>query len=130
MTHSPKIRTSDSEGKLSKEEFLQRYQQLFSDPWFEPHQEQINVFSEIAWKANQEGRKAPRTQKAGPGYDDPSYDLSLEWVKTKKQMDEAQKIHDDQKAKRQILLIHASHRNDHTCPGEISKSSRLFDIAR
>src|ERR1039458_4599877 len=45
---------------------------------------------EIAWQAYIEGRKATFTQKAGPGYADPDYDLSVEWIATKQRIDEAQ----------------------------------------
>jgi multimeric flavodoxin WrbA len=124
------IRKSNSEWKLPEEEFKRRYRSLFYDPYFDPHRDQVNNFADIAYKAYLEGRKAPKTQKAGSRYADPNYDLSVEWVAAKEEINKAQKVHDDVNGPRRILLISASHRDDHTCPGEISKSSRLFDIAK
>ena len=37
----------------------------------------------IAWDAYQEGRKAPVTRKAGPGFADPDYDLSVDWLEAR-----------------------------------------------
>jgi hypothetical protein len=33
----------------------------------------------VAWNNYIRSRKAPFTEKAGPGFADPSYDLSVEW---------------------------------------------------
>lgn len=123
-------RKSNTEWKISEQAFKQRYLELFYDPYFDPHRDQVNTFAEIAWKAYLEGRKSPRTKKAGKGFKEPEFELSLEWLKAKAQIDEAQLIHQDPKGPRRVLLISASHRNDHTCPGEISKSSRLLTLAK
>ena len=72
-----------------------------------------------------EGRKAPVTRKAGPGFADPDYDLSVEWL-------EAKRAHRPRRADAgqnpetpsRVLLINGSPRNDGTCPGEISKTCR------
>jgi len=54
----------------------------------------------------------------------------VDWIEAKEKVDEAKKIHDDPMGPSRILLICASDRNDMTCPGEISKSFRLTQIAR
>ena len=33
-----------------------------------------------AWDAYKNERKSPYTRKAGPGYHDPDYDLSVDWL--------------------------------------------------
>jgi len=45
---------------------------------------------DIAWQAYDEGRKAPLTRLAGPGYADPTYALSVEWLATRQAIDQAQ----------------------------------------
>jgi hypothetical protein len=37
----------------------------------------------MAWQAYRDGRKSPRTRKAGERFDDPGYDLSIEWLEAK-----------------------------------------------
>ena len=39
----------------------------------------IDQLAAIAWSAYDEGRKAPHTHPAGPGFEDPAYALSDEW---------------------------------------------------
>lgn len=128
--HSLKVRKSDTEGKISREEFRKRFHHSFYDPWFDDHKEKISELEEIAWKAYKEGRKTPRTAKAGEGFADPDYDLSIEWSDARTKILEAKKNHDDPAGKSRVLLISASDRNDNTCPGEISKTSRLTELAR
>jgi multimeric flavodoxin WrbA len=122
-------RKSGEDHTLSEEEYKRRFKLHFRDPYFQKHFEQINEISETAWQAYKEGRKAPLTQKAGPDYADPDYDLSIDWLETKSAIDDAQREHQDPRAPSKVLLIIASDRNDQTCPGEISKSSRLGKIA-
>lgn len=127
MTNQLEPRKSTQSHKLSEEEFKKRFGELFYDPFFDKNQDAIQEFKETAWLAYQKSRKAPKTQKAGPDYQDPDYDLSSEWIEAKKRVDEAQKIHNE--GRPEVLIICASNRNDQTCPGEISKTSRLFELA-
>lgn len=124
------VRKSNTDTTLSEKDFKKRYRELFYDPYFDSLNSEIEKITETAWKAYSEGRKAPRTQKAGVDYHDPQYELSIEWLATKESIEEAQKIFQDRSAPRSVLLISAAHRNDQTCPGEISKTSRLFHIAQ
>lgn len=125
----PKARKSHSEWKLERNEFKKRFTNGYKDPWFDNHRDKIDELEEIAWKAYCEGRKAPITQKAGPSYKNPDYELSVDWIAAKNAIEEAQKEFENPLSKSRILLIAASDRNDHTCPGEISKTSRLVKIA-
>lgn len=125
----PKARKSNTEWKLERQEFKKRFENNYKDPWFDNHRDKIAELEEIAWKAYCDGRKAPLTQKAGPSYKDPNYQLSIDWIRTKEAIEEAQKQFENPAGKDRVLLIAASDRNDHTCPGEISKTSRLVKIA-
>lgn len=125
----PKARKSHEPWKISREDFKKRFNHNFFDPWYNHHREKIQELEDIAWKAYLEGRKAPVTEKAGVKYKDPDYDLSVEWIKAREAVTEAQTTHADPSGPSRVLLITASDRNDHTCPGEISKTSRLAKIA-
>lgn len=124
------VRKSGEEWNIGEEEFRKRYRNLFNDPAFDPHQEQIEELANIAWNAYEESRKSPRTLPAGSDYADPDYALSVDWSESKKSVEEAQKIHEDPMGPPRVLLICASDRNDQTCPGEISKTYRLAKIAQ
>jgi multimeric flavodoxin WrbA len=130
LMFEPKARKSGTEWKLERDEFKKRFNQSYMDPWFNNHRDKISELEEIAWKAYLDGRKAPVTQRAGPSYKDPDYDLSVDWVKAKHAVEKAKEEFEDPSGKSRVLLIAASDRNDHTCPGEISKTSRLVKIAQ
>ena len=102
---------------------------IFYDPDFDAVQSEIDKLTEIAWGAYENSHKAPRTQKAGPGFKDPNYDLSLEWLKAHEDIKVAKSEHATASRPR-ILLISCADRNDQTCPGEISKTSRLVKMAQ
>jgi multimeric flavodoxin WrbA len=73
---------------------------------------------------------SPRRRPAGPGYADPTYELSDDWRETRRQIDQAQARFEDPAAPSRILLVNGSTRSEHSCPGEISKTRRLVDAAR
>ena len=45
---------------------------------------------EIAWQTYAQGRKRPVTRKAGAGFADPDFELSVEWLATRQRLEEAQ----------------------------------------
>ncbi|MGX8012847.1 flavodoxin family protein [Mesorhizobium sp. ORM8.1] len=116
--------------RLGESEFKQRYRKLFYDPAFEPEADAIGRLAEIAWQAYSEERKSPVTRRAGQGFHDPGYDLSVEWIAAHEAVDAAQRRHEDKAAPSRILIINGSSRSEHTCPGEMSKSFRLVELAR
>ncbi len=124
------IRKGQAPAPLERAQFAERFRAFFMDPAFRTEDEGITRLEAIAWDAYQQGRKAPLTQKAGAGYVDPDYDLSSEWVATKERIDAAQARWSDPDTPSRVLLVCGSARNDGTCPGEISKSFRLTQIAR
>ncbi len=119
------IRKGQAPGPISREEFGVRYRTSFRDPAFAPEKEAIERIEQIAWLAYADGRKSPITRKAGPGYADPDYDLSVDWIAAREAIDAAQAIQANPASPSKVLLVNGSTRNDGTCPGEISKTFRL-----
>jgi len=115
--------------KLDRATFEARLRARFQDPAFDSLQQEISALIEAAWDGYANSRKAPRTEKAGPGYADPSYELALDWLNAKRAIEAAQRRHDDASAQRRVLLINGSMRSDQTCPSEMSKSYRLCKLA-
>jgi multimeric flavodoxin WrbA len=115
--------------ELSREEFERRYRSRFADPAFEPLQGQIDAIVEVAWDGYANARKSPVTRKAGPGFADRDYDLSVDWLAAREAVLAAQRRHDAAGETPRILLINGSSRSDQTCPGEMSKSWRLVKLA-
>jgi hypothetical protein len=126
----PQPRLGTPDPRLSETEFRARFLSQFSDPAFDALRYELDRVAAVAWDAYDHGRKAPRTRKAGAGFADPEYDLSLDWIAARDAIRAAQARHEDPAAPASILLISASARSEHTCPGEMSKSYRLVQIAR
>jgi multimeric flavodoxin WrbA len=124
------VRKGQWPGNLSREQFGKRFRNHFFDPAFEKERDAINRLEEIAWDGYVEGRKAPTTRKAGPGFADPAYELSTEWSETRLRLQQAEARQKDQQTRSRVLVICASARNDGTCPGEISKTFRFSTTAR
>ena len=123
-------RTGMPDPKLGKDEFTRRFLEQFRDPAFRQLDTALDRVAAIAWEAYDAGRKAPLTRKAGPDFADPNYDLSRDWLEARATIAEAQARHDDATGPSRILLINGASRSEHTCPGEMSKSWRLVEIAR
>jgi multimeric flavodoxin WrbA len=127
---SPDIRKGMPSPELSREAFEQRFKGRFSDPAYAPLASEIQAITDVAWDAYSDGRKAPHTRKAGPGFADPDYDLSVEWLAARDAIAEAQRCHENPAEPSRILLVNGSSRSEHTCPGEMSKTWRLIEIAQ
>ena len=118
-------RKGQAPGQLSRTEFGERYQSSFRDPAFAAEKEALGRIEQIAWLAYKDERKSPVTRKAGPGYADPDYDLSADWLAAHDAIDAAQAQQADATSQSRVLMVIGSSRNDGSCPGEISKSFRL-----
>jgi multimeric flavodoxin WrbA len=126
----PKVRTGQVAPFLPREEFRRRFHNAFVDPAFDPEREALERIEAIAWDGYKRARKAPHTVKAGPGFADPDYDISVEWLETRARLRAAETIQRTPETPSRILLIAGASRNDGTCPGEMSKTFRLMEIAR
>ena len=125
-----KIRTGQASAPLTRAEFHERFTTRFYDPAFAVEKDAIARLEAIAWGAVQDGRKAPVTRQAGRGFADPGYDISVQWLDTRMRLKLAEKRWHDKAAPSRVLLVCGSARNDGTCPGEVSKTWRLTEIAR
>jgi multimeric flavodoxin WrbA len=127
---APKPREGMPDPRLDEPTFKARFRSAFIDPAFDDLSPELERIAAAAWDAYDHHRKSPRTEKAGPGYADPSYDLATDWIAAKAAVDAAQARFDDSDGPCRVLLINGSPRNEHTCPGEMSKSYRLVETAR
>ena len=76
-----------------------------------------------------DGRKAPVTRKAGPGFADPDYDCRSNGSRPRTRLDaRAGDAGPTRRRSRACSSICGSPRNDGTCPGEISKTFRLAGL--
>jgi multimeric flavodoxin WrbA len=115
---------------MSRREFNARFRARFADPAFAGKEALIDELMEIAWDGYHKERKSPVMQKAGRGFADPDYELSVEWLAARQAIEDAQRRHDNGAAPGRVLLICGAARNDKTCPGEMSKSYRLAEMAK
>ncbi len=124
------VRKGQGSTQIDKAAFTERFLKRFYDPAFDAAQPEIARLTEIAWDGYSGYRKAPRTRKAGAGYADPDYELSEDWIAARAAIDAAAARHQDPNSPLRILGICGSPRTDQTCPGEMSKTFRLLQIAR
>jgi len=124
------VRKGQGDVKLSRAEFERRLRERFADPAFEPLAEEIQQIADVAWAVYDRYRKNPRTRTAGPGFADPDMALPVEWLDTRASIEKAQREHDDPAGASRILLVCGAARHDQTCPGEMSKTFRLAQMAR
>jgi multimeric flavodoxin WrbA len=129
-TSPPHVRTGQAEWPMSRAEFERRFKARFADPAFSDKGAAIEELLEIAWEGYREARKSPRTQKAGPGFADPNYEISVDWLQARHAIQQAQSRHDDPSQPDCVLLICGAARNDKSCPGEMSKTYRLVQMAK
>src|SRR5262245_49006210 len=106
------IRKGMPSPQLDRATFYRRFLSHFYDPEFDRLRPELEQIAEVAWKAYEGGRKAPRTRAAGEEYDDPAYQLSIEWLETHNAVRSAQERHSDRSAPSRILLINASPRSE------------------
>ena len=127
---APEPRKGMPSPRLGEQEFKQQFLDQFVDPAFAQLQGELAKLATAAWEVYVDSRKAPRTQKAGPEFADPEYDLAVDWIVARAAIKEAERRYADRDAPSRVLLINCSSRSEHTCPGEMSKSWRLVQIAR
>jgi multimeric flavodoxin WrbA len=126
----PEVRTGMPPRRLDRETFERRYRSGFADPIFDSLSDQIGALAAAAWDAYSKGRKSPRTRRAGPGFADPDYAVAVDWLNAHDAVKAAQHSYENRAETPRVLLINGSSRTEHTCPGEMSKSWRLIEIAQ
>ncbi|CAN5729094.1 flavodoxin family protein [soil metagenome] len=128
MTDTLEVRKGSPSVELTRDEFRERFRARFLDPMFETVSAELGAVEAVAWESYRGHHKAPRTRKAGKEFADPSYDLSLDWLATRAALHQAKQLH-DASVEARVLVIAGGARNEHTCPGEQSKTQRLVSEA-
>ncbi|RYF38065.1 MAG: flavodoxin family protein, partial [Comamonadaceae bacterium] len=127
---NPQVRKGQAPAALTREEFRRRFRMRFYDPAFRGEDEAIERLEAIAYDGYCQARKAPVTRKAGPEFQDPDYDMSVEWYEARRRLLAAQLRWEDPGTPSRVLVVCGSPRNDGTCPGEMSKTFRLAKMAQ
>src|SRR6202022_4235634 len=99
-----KIRKGQAPAELSPIQFHDRFTQSFKDPLFAPEEAALSGGEDVAREAYKDGRKGPVTQKAGKGYADPEYDLSVEWSGTRTRLKSADAKRKKPRTRSRVLL--------------------------
>ena len=123
------VRKGQAPDRLGREEFRLRFYRSYYDPAFQNVSRELAAIEEVAWDGYINERKSPVTEKAGPGFADPDYDLSVEWKAARDRLIEAERRQKDPGTPSRVLVINGSARNDGSCPSEISKTWRLAKLA-
>ena len=122
------VRKGQAPAKLNRDEFHVVFSRDFHDPAYRAVAQELAAVEEVAWQAYADSHKAPVTVKAGPGFLDPDYDLSIEWKEAHHRLVAAEARQKDPATPTRILLINGAARNDGSCPGEVSKTWRLATL--
>lgn len=124
-----KARKGQFAGKLDREVFRHRFFGSFGHPAFEAAWDALQSVEAIAWDNYVHGRKPARIEKAGAQFAKPDYDLAVEWREARDRLLAAEAVQKHTDTRSRVLLICGANRNDGTCPGEMSKTYRLTQIA-
>lgn len=130
MTSAPKPRLGQAPAKLGRDEFHLQFQRSHRDAAFDEVRDALASVEEVAWDNYTKGHKVLLTEKAGPGFADPDYALSVEWKTTRDRLQAAEVKQKDPASPSRVLLICGSARNDGSCASEISKTFRMSQWAR
>lgn len=125
-----KPRKGQFDGMMDRDTFGLRFRDAFGHPRFLAVKEALSQVEEVAWQTYISSDKLAGTERAGDGYADPEYPLSVEWRATRERLLSAERRQKDPATRSRVLLICGADRNDGSCPGEMSKSWRLMQIAR
>ena len=126
----PTQRKGQAPATLGRNEFHLKFARSFADPSFDAVKDSLAAVEEVAWQNYSDHRKAPVTVKAGEAFADPDYDLSIDWKAARDSLLAAESRQKNPETRPRVLLICGSARNDGSCPGEISKTFRMTQLAR
>ena len=126
----PKIRKGQAPAVLGRNEFHLKFSRSFMDPAFSSVKNALSKVEDVAWNNYIKGNKTPLTAKAGVEFADPDYALSVEWKATRDKLLAAELRQKDPTTASRILLICGAARNDGSCPGEMSKTFRMTQLAK
>lgn len=124
------VRKGMPDVQLTREKFATRFRERFFDPDFDKLDAEISRVIDAAWIAYDEYHKNPRKAKAGPDFANPDAQLPVEWLAHRRAILDAAARRAEPGSPSRILIVNGSSRSDQSCPGEISKTWRLAEIAR
>ena len=124
------IRRGQESVALDQETFRRRFLARFVDPVFDQARGEVDHLADLAWDAYDHHRKAPHTRPAGAAFADPTRELSVDWIEARDAIRDAARAHADPGSPSRVLVVAGGARSEHTCPGEMSKTSRLVELAR
>ena len=116
--------------QLTRVEFEARFRNRFFDPAFAANEDALAAIIETAWNGYDVYRKNPVKQRAGDDFAKPETALPVEWLDTRRRIQEAEARQKNPASPHRILLVNGSMRSDQSCPGEMSKSWRLLTLAK
>src|SRR5688572_7493200 len=102
---TPRVREGQGSVALSKAEFRARFGERFHDPAFAAVRSQLDDVAAVAWEGYHEYRKSPRTRKAGAGFQDPSFELPVEWLETRRRLKRAERRQKAPATRSRILIV-------------------------
>ena len=79
-TDAPAPRKGMPSPRLDRAAFEARFRAQFGDPAFAPLEAELGRVAAAAWDAYEHSRKSPHTRRAGEGFADPEYELSVDWL--------------------------------------------------
>ena len=109
----PEPRKGMPSPQLDHDAFRARYLEQFADPAFDAVRAELDRVADIAWDGYAKHRKAPITAKAGPEFEDPDYDLAVEWYAARQAIKAAEADHTDPLGPNRYLIINCSSRSEH-----------------
>src|SRR6187401_2698921 len=80
----PRVREGQGSVALTKKQFAAQFRERFYDPAFDAATKSLDEILRLAWDGYVEYRKSPRTRPAGRGFADPTYELPVEWLETRR----------------------------------------------
>jgi multimeric flavodoxin WrbA len=116
--------------QIGRHEFARRFRDRFFDPAFTANEAAIAAIIETAWDGYHAYRKNPRKVRAGAEFANPDAMLPVEWLDTRRRINEAEARQKNPATPNRILLVNGSMRSDQSCPGEMSKTWRLLTLAK
>src|SRR5262245_39702515 len=105
MCEADDVRKGQAPGALARAEFGRRFRARFEAPAFEPARAAVDLLEAIAWQEYEDGNKSPRTRRAGAGFHDPDYELSLDWLAARERIERAAERFADSAARSRLLLV-------------------------
>jgi hypothetical protein len=127
---TPRVVRGTPSVQLTRVEFLRRFRARFYDPLYEAVTDDLDRVGEVAWQTYRDYHKSPRTKPGGRAFEDPRFELPIEWLATRAAIRAAERVQRRARSPSRFLLVNGSSRSDHTCPGEMSKTYRLAKIAQ